>query len=211
MSEYSSEKDRRAAWYILLAVITVSVAYFMPRTLQEVAIDRAKSCSSCLDSRSAIVTQVEYSSGSAAGYGTSDWVNASYTFESADGEVFHHEHILDGRFEENQHVTLRLYKSDLMFVDRSYAHQAWGGIETLLFLPLPFAVVGLVLLWYSRPSQTRSNLYRRGYILLTGIVGLFAGVLFIGGLRLVWWPLPVLLMSAGVPTLVLGLRRRKHT
>jgi len=207
----SPGKDRRIAYYVLVAVIIASLAYFVPRTLHEIAINRAKSCNSCLDSRPATVKQVEYDSGSGSGYGgTSSWLSAEYTFVSEDGEVFRYNHILDERFEEGQSVTLRLYKSDLVFVDRSYAHQAWGGIETMFFLPLPFAFVALLLLWYTRPTRIMGDVYRRGYILLAGVVGLFASVLFVGGLQLVWWPLPVLVTGAGIPALALGLRRHKH-
>lgn len=203
-------EDRRIAGYVLVAVIIASLAYFVPRTLHEVAVDRAKGCDACLDARSATVERVEYDSGSAVGYGTSEWINAEYTFKSKDGKVVHHNRILDEQLEEGQSVTLQLYGSDLVFVDHSYVHIAWGGIETMLFLPLPPALVGLLLLRYSRPTGGRAVHYRRGYVLLAIVASLSASVLLLGGMQLVWWPAPALAIGAGIPTLALTLRTHRR-
>src|SRR5688500_20316819 len=113
MTDSSSQSDRRIAYYIIVTMILASLAYFTPRMIHEINIERTRNCLACFDVHPAVIKRIDYSSGSAAGYGTSNWTNAEYTFEDTDGKTFRHSYILDGSFSEGQTVTLRLYESDL--------------------------------------------------------------------------------------------------
>ena len=141
--------------------------------------------------------------------GASDWMNAEYTLVDDSGAVRHYDYLLDTSFEEGQRVTLRLYDNELVFIDNAYAHQAWGGIEVMLFLGLPPSLVALLLLWASRPEKRRTINYRRGYVLLSIVASFAATMLFVGAMQLAWWPLPTLAIGVDIPALAFVVRHRR--
>lgn len=199
--------DRRSTYSILAMVAVALLSFFVPRTVHEMAIDRAKGCYACLDNEQAVVERVTYDSG---WDGSSHWTSSDLTIRRANGQTIrHHDSPIDESYEEGQRVTLRFHESDLLYIDDSYAHRAWGGLEMLLFLLLPPSVIGLVLLWYTR-SPGKPGLYPSGYITLTIIVTFVTLAIGVGA-RITWWPLPSLMVSVAVPTLMLFLRRQKHT
>lgn len=193
-SSYERRKLLGVSALIALFLLTV----FGFGTVKEMRIASDYACG-CLEQHQAVVEDIEVEYGQDVHTGGS-WHTHHITLRLDTMRVvdFGGHGLPTVDVSEEQKVTVGMSHNEPVTVNSQYVHTAWGVVESMFFLPLPPAVVIVVIQLYRlRRARLPGDVRMTAPYVMASVA--LAGVITLTSSFVVWWTIPAFLVSTLAP------------